>query len=250
MKLILKFAACFVLIWLLSVTSCKKTKEEVPSEEEVPSDPKAKSVKAKVIEYENDLPIEGATLSICSTELVSDPSPGYYSCPGNYRSLITDAKGECFFEAGTKYVIREISKDSFLSLQHVRFQERCLMEGAQGYGETTADSFLFRMVPYRYITLHVKNMIANLDFQVMLSRVFQFYSKSGDEMCRSGIQDGVLLRPGIDTVFRYLASGNAENIFTVSRGSDNDQGIFVPPIYYQQVKYIPKAGDFTVEIIY
>ena len=246
MKSIVKSAA-FLFITVLFFVSCKKDKKEAPSE---PSEPKAKSVKAKVIEYENDLPIEGATLSICSTELVLDSSSGNYRCPGNYRSLITDAKGECFFEAETKYFIREISKDSFLSLQHVNFQERCLMEGTQGYGQTTADSFLFRMVPYRYITLHVKNMNANLDFGVLLSRVFQFYSKSGDEMCRSGIQDGVLLRPGIDTVFQYLASGNAENIFTVSRGSDNDEGIFLPPIYYQQVKYIPKAGDITVEIIY
>jgi hypothetical protein len=222
--------------------SCKKEEQNSSSVNEPPP-PGPKTVKAKVIEYGNDLPIDSATLFVCSTPLASD------SCPGNYKTFTTNATGECFFEAEAKYFVREIWKEGYVSLIH-QPHNPCLSEPDQwgGYGDATVDSFLFRMVPYRNVTVHLKNANTNLDADVYFGFRVIYYSRTNIE-CRSGLMNLLTLRPNIDTTFQYLAYGNIENEYFITRSYDNDQGILIGPVYLKK-EYIPKDGYITVEINY
>src|SRR5687767_8982549 len=109
MNHVIKFSA-FCLCAMALFFSCKKEAQITP----LPR--KAKTVRAKVIEYGSDLPVAGATLSICTTAFNQN---GYYECAGNYLNFTTDANGECFFKTDGVYKFADRSdvvRDGYFSL--------------------------------------------------------------------------------------------------------------------------------------
>src|SRR5688500_8827701 len=141
MKQEIKFSASCLIVLVLFF-SCKK--EALPL--------KAKTVKAKVIEYGSNLPVAGATLSICTAAFYHQNR--YYECAGNYLTFTTDSNGECFFKTDGVYRIADRSgvlKNGYFNLDEPK--PGCLFEddGASTFGQTgTADSFTIRKVPITY----------------------------------------------------------------------------------------------------
>jgi len=244
MKPILKFAT-FLLITVLFLVSCNK--EEPPSEPKA-SEPKAKSVKGKVIEYGSDLPIAGATLSICTTALYN---PNGYECAGNYLDFTTDVNGNIFFNTDSVYRFKDfigILKDDYFELNEVA--SYCLFEDdtpglVRSYNN--ADSFTVIKVPITYVTIHLKS-VSSYDFPVVLTETGMLRSRmSALEECWYFGGHVFNLRPGIDTTFQYSAFGNADNLFQISKAWSNDPGGPIGEIM-RTVRFIPKASVDTVEI--
>ena len=200
-----------------------------------------KTIKARVVEYSTDLPIAGATLTVCTSPA------SYNTCAGNYLSLTTDGSGECIFHADLfnyGWVAKEgyygyIFNPCFVTY----FRNDTLLEYNDDY---TADSFIVEIVPKTNFTIHVKDssgtesdtgnfLIADVDFH---------------NFCCS--LPGIIntnLHPGIDTTFQLIDYyGNTNYLFLV--GHDPDSGGYPQTVLYNLTKYIPKGNNTVVNIIY
>jgi len=242
----------FVVISILTVfvlLSCKKEEQDTPI---TPSADilKEKIVKAKVIEYGSDLPIEGATLSICTTAV----SRYVFECAGDYINFYSNTNGECFFKTDSVYLFRSVAKDWYDGT----FYPNCLLdEWIHTNSDGTLyvpDSFTVRLVPYRYVTVHVKDTgtAVDTDKALLLHVRGLVYPRSGGDpgACSSPLLNQVTLRPQIDTtLYDYFIYGNADNEFIISEGVHSWENLPIGVIH-REIKYIPKEDSLTVEIIY
>ena len=248
MKLKIKFVG-FILTIVFIFSSCKKETENTSTSLS------PKTVKARVIEYGSDLPIAGAKLTICTTAVRTQSG---LECAGNYSSYITDANGECFFRTDSIYKFPDfdaVLKDGYVDLRepgHNCLYEtniRYLPDGSSAFNQ--ADSFIIRKVPYRYVTVHVKNANADLDTDLYLHVMAIINPRNTINNCSTGLfMMPVKLRQWIDTTFQCLAYGNMDNEYIIAGMNWESGGITILGKVYQQIEYIPQNGNITVEILY
>jgi hypothetical protein len=222
----------FVVLSILTVFvlfSCKKEKQDSPVTQ--PPETLEKIVTVKVIEYGSDLPIEGATLSICDSS-------------GNCKHFTSNANGECFLKTDSLRRLSDVTKDWYVYFP-------CLQDWEHTY-TPDLDSFTIRLVLAIYATVHVKdtNSIVK-DQRLILSSLGTLYPEFTSGKCYTGLAHHITLRPQIDTTLvEYLVWGNADNEFTISKGIIWGDFPIPVDVIHREIKYIPKANNLTVEIIY
>ena len=252
MNYLIKIAVHILMIAVILLLSCKKANNNWAGVNPSTSPPPySRIIKARVIEYGSNLPINGASLSICPTPLVLDAGYDLY-CPGDYKTFFTDANGISVFVAESIYVIGDVFKEGYFSLDE--YWSSCLFEDdtpdQAGY-EQTADSFIVRKVPLTYVTVHIKNSIAGLDSNAWFGSagaVVNSRIPAIQNSCNYPSYAGRISLAGkIDTTFQFPAFGNCENQFVVSRALDfTDRSLWL----YSEKIYILKTGNVTVEILY
>ena len=199
-----------------------------------------KTIKARVIEYGTNLPIAGATLSVCTSPT------GYNTCAGNYLKLTTDANGNCIFHADL-FNYGWVEKEDYYGYIFdpclvTYFRNDTLLDYNDDY---TADSFIVEIVPKINFSIHVKDssgreagdnfLIADVDFHNFCCSLPGVISAN--------------LRSGIDTTFQlHDYYGNASYLFLVGYGPDSEG--YPQTILYNKTKYIAKGNNTVVNIIY
>lgn len=228
----MRYSILILFTGYISFVSCKKEKP-------VFSTSKAKTIKARIVEYGTGQPVAGATLSVCTSPLATDQNP----CAGSYLSFTSNASGEVFFEAD-KYGSIGVEKNGYWLLG---YEERFITflgdDPLYRDGIHTAENFLVKIVPQTNITIHIKNNNVSLNHNVSFNREAMF-SPEGFSIPS---QYEIILRPNIDTTFQYMVFGNTGNLFLVSDYYDPG---YSGNIYYQEAKFIPHGNSFILNITY
>ena len=196
------------------------------------------SIKALVLEFGSGLPVAGARLMICTSLTANN------TCAGNYLSLVTDAKGECSFQANQfRYgwvEIPEYWQNIFEPCFVSYFRNDTLLD----FNDYTADSFVVRIVPKTDFSIHI------IDSSLRGPLVGNYLW--GDVSFNACSVLGVLganLRRGIDTIIRFHGYyGNCTYTFTV--GYEPDDGGFPMNVLTQKQGYIAKGNNTTLRITY
>jgi hypothetical protein len=199
-------------------------------------------IKARIVEWNTDRPVEGVNVSICTSPLLFS-STNQNPCAGTYLSIVTDGNGECVFEAD-KFRFNGASKDDYWGYQCEIFNTFFGDDSnLQSNGIHTADSFVVKIIPKAYISIHIKN---NINSGIKL--LYRLGLPSGYNGCGWFPGDVISLRANIDTTFQYLVFGNSYNIINVADYMDDGFNPVNP--VYSEYKYIPKINNIIVNILY
>jgi len=205
-----------------------------------------KKVKARVVEYGNDLPVVGATVSVCTSPNAD------YTCIDNKLILITDANGECLFNAD-KFRDLTISKENYWVFNdevskywHIPFSE--IFPGnvpLVGYPRETTfscDSLVIKLIPEVFITLHIKDSSHSWPYNTFLNCFGRFTTPPGFVFPTIDDSNAFVLRSNIDTACLYRVFGNIWN------------DIFVGPdpftTFFQHDMFIAKGSNISLNVIY
>jgi hypothetical protein len=248
MNKILKSTACIFLIAVVAFTSCKKEKPSSSINPPPLPPPRGKTIKARVVEIGTNLPIAGATLTVCTTPLALTAT-NQNQCAGNYVTLTTNSNGECFFEAD-EYRYDGVLKDGFWGHTAPLCNNTYFGDDTSAFyssqGIHTADSFIIKVTPITLITIHIKNSIASLETIVGFYRSALWGGYNG---CGYWPGGPVFLRPNIDTtIFNYPVFGNADNLFLVS--GDEWAPFSSGGAFYNDKVFISNSSNIILEITY
>jgi hypothetical protein len=232
--------ALALVIAMVTFTQCKREVVAfIPPAGPTDSIPKPNVVKGKVLEYGSDLPLAGASVSICTNDSSS------VSC-GDQLSLFTDNNGECSFD--TKNWSRAAaSKEGYWLVN-----DQCLVTNYK-------DSFVIRLIPTTLITVHLKEL-PSIKGQGHMAMFYRsgIWGKISDSniipfnQCGEWIsvpQGVVYLHENIDTTFQLIAYGNAFNVLKVTDLSE-EEWEHTGNEYYFEYMYIPNRSNYNLDITY
>lgn len=238
----LKIKAWIAFTGIILLFSCNKNNTSALNE--------SNFIKAKIIEYGTDIPIEGATITVWTNS-------------GGKISLLTNKNGECNIE-GTELAFRTFSKEGYwdYNFSDKQFSPLILFPGNLTINPVTGgvydcESFVVKLIPKSYITLHIKDSLrlsSCWDCNVFIN-VNGTYTQNGnnysvyDTSALNKIKGSVLLRKNIDTTFRIAIFGNTINTINVVE-DDGADGFGVYQTLQQQTKLIPDKSTLVLNIAY
>ena len=256
MKPIQKLTACILLIVTATFLSCKRenpvnnTSNYYPPPS-LPPPSSAHEIKARVIEYGTDRPISGVSISL-------------WLIPGGYLNTTTDANGECFFD-GKEFASFQLTAANHWyyygqnpSASIVFYPGNMSFDYYSG-GAISCDSFLVKLFPITYITVHIKDSLLlpllDLSDHLIFAVNASFNLNSTNYTVYSGgssNQDGeiVRLRRGIDTTFQYPVFGNTNNLFSVGEDEAANGWAGFGNFIHQETKYIQNNSNNLLRITF
>jgi hypothetical protein len=238
----LNISTCVFFVVISLLLACNKNKIIPATEPHI--------IKARIVEYGTDIPIEGATLSV-------------WTNPGGKINTITNKNGECTL-AGDEVAFRTISKEGYwdYNFSDKQFSPIILFPNNSSLNIRTGsvfecDSFVLTLFPKSYITLHIKDSLrlSTCFYCNTFITVNGTYIQNGnnysvfDTSSLNKIKDYILLRPNIDTTFQYAVFGNAINTFNIAE-DDGDDGFGFYQIVRTQKKLIPDKSNLIINIGY
>ena len=272
MKGILKIIVFIIVINAVTFVSCSKDDERAsnnytsnppPSPPSPPSPPNlGKIIKARIVEYNSGKPLVGAMVEVVRV-------------PGGLVNLTTNENGECWFNAN-QVAFRAFTKVGYWNYSTLNspFYPDVLAAHVEFYpinyssignfdfytGRAySCDSFVIRLFPKTYITLHIKDSshLPQSDlYNHIIFAVNGLFSLNGfNYSVYSGAasnQDGeiIRLRPGIDTTFQLPVFGNIQNQFSI--GEDDASNGWAGFNYYlrRDTIFILNGSNIKLNISY
>jgi hypothetical protein len=260
MKPILKFAAYILLTGAVFFVACKKEKPvtSIVNPQPPPPPPIAKTKKARIVEYGTDLQLPGTTVD-------------GWSRTGRRFQTVTDISGDFSFDSSEMDYLGMVTKAGYWKgLWNVNFDPQgyylyapiSFFPGNSTFdyfngGISSCDSFVVKLFPKKYITIHIKDSLGLSESNEIIFTVNGLFTQQGINQTVVSEFGGLpnqqnswfnRLRPYIDTTFQYPVCGNAINIFTIGDYAF-DSGWYTEYLRRDTI-LIPNSSNMILNITY
>jgi hypothetical protein len=178
--------------------------------------------------------ISGAQVNVC-TSPANAGSCGLYS-----KELLTDGKGECFFNTKeyTKPSASKINYSGIACYPIYTGEDTSLSSQSYRDGIHTGTAVILKLVPKTHITIHA--------MQNLTHTVYFFCVQGSGPDCGfwSASDNMAILHSKTDTTFQFNASGNNFNNYYANLSGDPDD---TASIYYNKL-FVPKDNKISLDI--